>query len=164
MLAILILNSVMFCLMNHPLSLGMIMLIQTILISIITGKLVYNFWYSYIIFMIMIGGLLVLFMYMTSIASNEKFKFSSKIMNLAAIITPLLCLSFSLLDPLNISLKFKLNEMNQIKSMNQFMSLSKYLNYPHFMIYLMMVIYLLVTLIAIVKIMSQSKSMLRQKF
>nr|APX39911.1 NADH dehydrogenase subunit 6 [Stylosomus rugithorax] len=157
-------NSIMFCLMNHPLSLGMVMFIQAILVSVLTGKLCANFWYSYIIFIIMIGGLLVLFMYMTSVASNEKFKFSKKIIGLIIWCTPPLFLTLILEEPLVLDLKFKMNEMAPAESINQFISLSKYINPPHMMIYMMMIIYLLITLIAIVKIMSQSKGSLRQKF
>ena len=38
-----------------------------------------RFWYSYILFIIIIGGILVLFMYITRLASNEIFSPSNKI-------------------------------------------------------------------------------------
>ena len=38
-----------------------------------------DFWYSYILFIIIIGGILVLFMYITRLASNEIISPSNKI-------------------------------------------------------------------------------------
>lgn len=52
------------------------------MVAIITGLYNYNYWYSYIIFLIIVGGMLVLFIYITRIASNEKFKYSNKIISL----------------------------------------------------------------------------------
>nr|ALI86981.1 NADH dehydrogenase subunit 6 [Cryptolestes turcicus] len=53
--------SLMFMFLNHPLSMGLMLLLQTICISILSGIMMINFWYSYMIFLIMIGGMLVLF-------------------------------------------------------------------------------------------------------
>jgi len=55
---------------------GLILLIQTINISLITGISTYSFWFSYILFLIFLGGILVLFIYVSSLASNEPFSFS----------------------------------------------------------------------------------------
>nr|APX40067.1 NADH dehydrogenase subunit 6 [Neocrepidodera brevicollis] len=154
--------AMMMLMMKHPLSCGLILLVQTILTSMITGMLHYNFWYSYIFFLIMVGGMLILFLYMTSIASNEKFKFTNKlmIMNLALIII------FTLIFFMD---KFYFSTLNQIfdmkmELMNNNVSMKKYFNLPHNLIMLMMIIYLFLTLIAIVKITKFSYGSLRQKF
>nr|YP_010158040.1 NADH dehydrogenase subunit 6 [Physosmaragdina nigrifrons]QRG29987.1 NADH dehydrogenase subunit 6 [Physosmaragdina nigrifrons] len=159
----LIMFSIMFCLMKHPLTLGFTLLIQTILIALISGIMNMNFWFSYIVFLIMIGGMLVLFIYMTSIASNEKFKFSYKI---AFILSGFLLAAMLLItDPL---IPYSLMEIMELKPFNYNKNLdffmNKYINFPHSMIYLLMVIYLLITLIAIVKITETMKSALRQNF
>nr|QNG56298.1 NADH dehydrogenase subunit 6 [Palaestes freyreissi] len=152
--------SFMFLFMNHPLSFGSILFFQTILISLITGLMSLNFWYSYILFLIMVGGMLVLFMYMTSIASNEKFKFSLKLM--------LLFMFFLVNMPFIFfykNIKF-LNEncMNQnFKSLFS-LSMNKYMYSPSMIIYIMIIIYLFITLIAIVKIINIKYGPLRQKF
>lgn len=49
------------------------------LISLITGIIINRFWFSYILFLVFLGGILVLFIYVTSLASNEIFKFSIKL-------------------------------------------------------------------------------------
>nr|QNG56324.1 NADH dehydrogenase subunit 6 [Palaestes scutellaris] len=152
--------SFLFLFLNHPLSFGSILFFQTILISLITGLMSLNFWYSYILFLIMIGGMLVLFMYMTSIASNEKFKFSLKLSFLFILFFINLPLIFY-----NKNIKFfNENCLNQnFKSMFSF-SMNKYMYSPSMMIYMMIIIYLFITLIAIVKIINIKYGPLRQKF
>nr|YP_009971718.1 NADH dehydrogenase subunit 6 [Thesaurus albertalleni]QNG56428.1 NADH dehydrogenase subunit 6 [Thesaurus albertalleni] len=153
--------SLMFLFMNHPLSFGLILLIQTILTMFITGMMSLNFWYSYILFLIMIGGMLVLFMYMTSIASNEKFKFSLNLTYL--FLMSFLILPLTLLMNNNIKY-FNENFISQNKSSMYQLSMNKYMYMPSMMIYLMIIIYLFITLIAIVKITNISYGPLRQKF
>nr|ASM41793.1 NADH dehydrogenase subunit 6 [Leptura arcuata]QVM79137.1 NADH dehydrogenase subunit 6 [Leptura annularis] len=158
---ILIMTS-MFLFMSHPLTSGFILLIQTILISIFTGMLTYNFWFSYILFLIMIGGMLILFIYMTSIASNEKFNFSYK----------LLILFFSMLMFYLIYLyidsyffNMLLNTYDLIKFNNYSnykFSMMKLSNWPNNLIIILMIIYLLITLIAVVKITKIQHGPLRQ--
>nr|YP_010464324.1 NADH dehydrogenase subunit 6 [Heterotarsus carinula]UUL71701.1 NADH dehydrogenase subunit 6 [Heterotarsus carinula] len=149
--------SILFITMNHPLSAGLILLLQTVIISMITGNLNYNFWFSYILFLIMIGGMLILFMYMTSIASNEKFKMSN--MNLMLIlITPVITL---MLQKMEINIKnnesMKFDEMISINT-----SFSKYINMPLSLTLIFMMIYLLLALIATVKITSFKQGSIRQ--
>nr|APX40080.1 NADH dehydrogenase subunit 6 [Orestia punctipennis] len=154
--------SFIMILMKHPLTCGMILMFQTILIALITGMMNYNFWYSYILFLIMIGGLLILFLYMTSIASNEKFKFNNKLF-LLTLMSLLLMISLFLLD------HFYFNYLNQISDtkinmMTNSISMNKYLNFPNNFMMIMMIIYLFLTLIAIVKITNFSYGSMRQKF
>nr|YP_010121900.1 NADH dehydrogenase subunit 6 [Necrodes littoralis]QRF92667.1 NADH dehydrogenase subunit 6 [Necrodes littoralis] len=150
-----------FIFMSHPLSMGLILLSQTILIALISGIISMNFWFSYILFLIMIGGMLVLFIYMTSVASNEKFKFSIliTIMNLSIMI---LFLPLNFID----NMLIYANNLNMENIMNEeiFLSLSKFFNYPSSIILMMMIIYLFITLIAVVKITNISYGPLRQKF
>nr|QWB85893.1 NADH dehydrogenase subunit 6 [Sachalinobia koltzei] len=161
--SLLFLFSFMFLFLSHPLSFGLILLMQTILISLITGYMNYNFWFSYILFLIMIGGMLILFIYMTSIASNEKFKFSFKLFLLFNLIF------FSILMLIFIdSFFFNLNLnsydlMNQNDSFFNYFSLMKYFNKPNMMLTYLMINYLLITLIAIVKITKIQSGPLRQK-
>nr|AQP30376.1 NADH dehydrogenase subunit 6 [Microcerotermes sp. I TB-2017] len=83
-------TSLMFTQMKHPLAMGLMLLIQTTMVCLISGTMYKSFWFSYILFMIMIGGMLVLFMYMTSLASNEMFSPSNKMMMITLPILPAL--------------------------------------------------------------------------
>nr|APX39565.1 NADH dehydrogenase subunit 6 [Cryptocephalus pusillus] len=157
--------SMLSCCMSHPLTLGLTLFIQTTTIALLTGFMALNFWPSYIIFIIMIGGLLILFIYMTSIASNEKFKFSTKLLSIISTLSLASASLFLMWDKFLMSSKISMIETFSFQeNINPQFFLNKFINYPYNLIYLMMVIYLLITLIAIVKITSKSKSTLRKKF
>nr|YP_009995920.1 NADH dehydrogenase subunit 6 [Spondylis buprestoides]QNQ64871.1 NADH dehydrogenase subunit 6 [Spondylis buprestoides] len=164
MMTMLIMMSLSFMLLNHPLSFGLNILMQTILICLITGLMNYNFWFSYILFLIMIGGMLILFIYMTSIASNEKFKFSLNLM-IITIFSLILMMMMIFIDYYFMNLNLLTYDMinqNYMK-INNF-SMSKYMNHPMNLIFMMIIIYLLITLIMVVKITNLKYGPLRQKF
>jgi hypothetical protein len=81
-----------FTQIKHPLAIGLMLLIQTTIVCIIRGTKYKRFWFSYILFIIIIGGMLVLFIYITRLASNEVFSPSNKIL-----ITTLILCQFNLL-------------------------------------------------------------------
>nr|QEL51260.1 NADH dehydrogenase subunit 6 [Philonthus decorus] len=154
--------SSIFIFMAHPLSMGLVLLSQTILIALITGTMGINFWFSYILFLIMIGGMLVLFIYMTSVASNEKFSFSMPLFILFMFTLFISIVFYLILDNsvfylLSFSKPF---DDNYLFTMN----LNKFFNYPSNVILFMMIIYLFITLIAVVKITDIKFGPLRQKF
>nr|QVM79202.1 NADH dehydrogenase subunit 6 [Tsivoka simplicicollis] len=156
--------STLFLFLNHPLSFGLTLLIQTFIVSMITGLMNFNFWFSYILFLVMVGGMLILFIYMTSIASNEKFKFSSMIFLMVLSLLSLTLMSFFLdsLLPSNLLTSMDLTNQN-ILFTNQF-SLTKFLNWPMNFLLATIIIYLLITLIMVVKITKIQYGPLRQKF
>nr|ARH53698.1 NADH dehydrogenase subunit 6 [Adrastus rachifer] len=155
--------SISFIFITHPLSMGFTLLIQAVLISMITGMMSNNFWFSYILFMIMIGGMLVLFIYMTSVASNEKFLYSTKLMTIM-VLTTLVILMMKLTDPFSSYLMSKNIDTSMSETVPSFsLSLSKYINLPSNWIMVSMIIYLLIALIAVVKITNITYGPLRQK-
>nr|YP_009469675.1 NADH dehydrogenase subunit 6 [Dermestes maculatus]AVE15406.1 NADH dehydrogenase subunit 6 [Dermestes maculatus] len=147
---------------KHPMSMGGVLLFQTVLMTMNSGFFHQSFWYSYIIFLVMIGGMLILFVYMTSVASNEKFKFSLK----SVMIIPLsILLVFFFKETFSYSFFWNKSEMMDLLNQNnQMISMSKFFNEPFMMIMIMMMIYLLITLIAVVKITNINYGALRQKF
>nr|ARH53854.1 NADH dehydrogenase subunit 6 [Elodes minuta] len=167
MINCLILNMI-FISLNHPLSMGLILLIQTLSITILSSFMCYSFWMSYIIFLIMVGGMLILFIYMTSIVSNEKFKFSMKYSSFMMLIS-FLMISFLVLDKTFIYQSIKTVEMIKIDNINSLMPenklmLNKIYNYPNNFITILLINYLLMTLIIVVKITDINSGPLRQKF
>nr|YP_009763125.1 NADH dehydrogenase subunit 6 [Cryptalaus larvatus]QIR63637.1 NADH dehydrogenase subunit 6 [Cryptalaus larvatus] len=156
--------SVTFMFMNHPLSMGLILLIQTTLIAMITGLMSHNFWFSYILFMIMIGGMLVLFIYMTSVASNEKFMFSNKISILLFVTITTTTLIMLISDQFILyQNSVNMDLMNSSTNVTYYLSMSKYLNFPLNSWMISLIIYLLLALIAVVKITNITYGPLRQK-
>jgi len=63
-----------FPLLSHPLAMGLNLLLSTFLISVIIGAGGLRFWVSYTLMLILSGGLLVLFVYVSLLASNESFQ------------------------------------------------------------------------------------------
>nr|ALO77358.1 NADH deshydrogenase subunit 6 [Anthaxia sp. ANT01] len=157
--------SFLLILLKHPLTMGFTLLIQSLLIAISTGMLNFNFWYSYILFIIMVGGMLVLFIYMTSIASNEMFSYSNKIALLIFSLQSIMMMIYMTMDKFWIYSNTMNSDMFKTDLLLMWtMSLSKYFNYPMNMIIIFLMIYLLITMIAIVKITNLSYGPLRQKF
>nr|AML26021.1 NADH dehydrogenase subunit 6 [Staphylinidae sp. BMNH 1274245] len=154
--------SMLFMFLNHPMTMGLTLLIQTICISLMSGMINLNFWFSYMLFLIMVGGLLVLFMYMTSIASNELFKFSVNHMFFLIFMIILSSILFIALDHYLLDLNFQYKENMLYKNNMKFFV--KFFNYPSIIIILMMMIYLFITLIATVKITKIDYGPMRQKY
>nr|YP_010363600.1 NADH dehydrogenase subunit 6 [Priotyrannus closteroides]UNZ12714.1 NADH dehydrogenase subunit 6 [Priotyrannus closteroides] len=161
---LLITLSIMFPFFSHPLSFGLILLLQTTLISIITGIMNFNFWFSYILFLIMVGGMLILFIYMTSIASNEKFKFSSKLFITTTALISILLVS-TIADKFLLNTNMITNDIiNQNINSENTLSMTKYMNQPSSSNLIMIMIYLLITLIMVTKITNIQYGPLRQMF
>nr|AND96325.1 NADH deshydrogenase subunit 6 [Onitis falcatus] len=159
MMILLLTISIMTLMLKHPLSLGSMLLTQTIITSLTIGTLSYNYWYSYILFLIMIGGMLILFIYMTSVASNEIFMPSIKIFYFFMSMFLISLILYYFIDNFFWTLNNSFN--GEINSNQFYWSLNKYFNYPNNMIMYMLILYLLITLLTIVKITDFKKGALR---
>nr|YP_010010503.1 NADH dehydrogenase subunit 6 [Sycanus croceovittatus]QOH97851.1 NADH dehydrogenase subunit 6 [Sycanus croceovittatus] len=154
-----IIISVSFLFMKHPLSMGFMLIIQTVMVSLITGLLINNFWFSYILLITMLSGALVLFIYMASVASNEKFHTSIKMIGL--IFTSMIfTMIWTLISEKELS--WTLVE-NSSLSNNQILSLMKLFNLHNTMITIMIISYLFITMIVISYIVNVFEGPLRTK-
>nr|AIY61669.1 NADH dehydrogenase subunit 6 [Glyptotermes sp. A TB-2014] len=154
------LSSLTFTQMKHPLAMGMMLLVQTMMTCLISGMMYQSFWFQYILFMVFVGGILVLFIYVTSLASNEMFSFSTKMMiAMTMFMLPSAILMNKTWTPLNSSdvTNHELMMMNKITTMT-----SKFYNQPSGTMTILMALYLFLTLIVVVKITNISKGPLRQ--
>nr|UJG45303.1 NADH dehydrogenase subunit 6 [Cerodontha fulvipes] len=143
--------------MTHPLSMGLMLLMHTIMMSMMTGIMAKSFWYSYILFLIFLGGMLVLFIYVASLASNEMFSMSIKTLMISLFMTFMSILFILMLDNSMFNLMFQNSDMEIMNLMNyseqqNYLSLMKLYNLPTNYINIMMMNYLLITMIASVKI------------
>nr|QXT44268.1 NADH dehydrogenase subunit 6 [Apicotermes occultus] len=150
-------TSLMFTQMKHPLAMGMMLLLQTTMVCLISGTMYKSFWFSYILFMIMIGGMLVLFMYMTSLASNEMFSPSNKMMTVTLMLLPILTYMMPAvtnnkeMSPHDTMMENEVTTTTTVMY-NQMMGTMTTL----------LVLYMLMTLIVVVNIINVSKGPLRQ--
>nr|YP_011010573.1 NADH dehydrogenase subunit 6 [Halobates mariannarum]WPW47214.1 NADH dehydrogenase subunit 6 [Halobates mariannarum] len=143
--------------LNHPLSMGFNLILITFLSSLAMSIWMKYTWYSYILVLVMLGGMLVLFMYMASIASNEIMKFSFK-----ALIMIMITMIISM-----ILLKEEMLSYNStiIQTMDgqQNMSMMKLFNTKSSIITIMMALYLLMTMIYVIFITNTFEGPMRKK-
>nr|UEP16616.1 NADH dehydrogenase subunit 6 [Botanophila rubrifrons] len=168
LMTIMLMINLIFMNMKHPLAMGFILLMQTTMICIISSLMTNSFWYSYILFLIFIGGMLVLFIYVTSLASNEMFSFSMKLMIISFIFFITLMIILMFFDKKFLIMYSNL-EINSIINMNSYLmensiSVNKLYNYPNNMMTILLINYLLITLIVIIKITKLYKGPLRPLF
>nr|AAS18915.1 NADH dehydrogenase subunit 6 [Achelia bituberculata] len=73
---LIIFMSFIFGMIKSPLMLVILILMQTIMLSLMIFYTHMSFWMSYILILIFLGGMLVIFIYIASLSSNEKFNVS----------------------------------------------------------------------------------------
>nr|AVJ52588.1 NADH dehydrogenase subunit 6 [Orsilochides guttata] len=148
--------AVTFLWLKHPLSMGFILILQTIIIAMVAGMMMSNFFFSYIIMIIMLSGALVLFIYMSSVASNEKFK------------TPVtMMITFNFMFLLSMAIINKIMELNEYPLNSNFspstMTLAKLFNNMSSYLTISVIFYLLLTMIIVSFIASSKEGPLRMK-
>nr|QOL00852.1 NADH dehydrogenase subunit 6 [Phyllomimus sinicus] len=162
--------TLMFNYFKHPLSLTIIIICQTLIMSMCLSLLTKTFWMSYILFLVFLGGMLVLFLYITSLAPNEKFSAPKLPLIIMIIISLYMCMliSLSFMDPMYSNMLNSNTDMNQfsnsttvLSSTNQISMLMKLYNTPSSILTIMLIMYLLLTLIIIVKITNMPMGPLR---
>nr|WNH42607.1 NADH dehydrogenase subunit 6 [Neoperla aethiopica] len=162
-----IISASIFTQITHPLAMGLVLLIQTLIICLTTGLLAQSFWFSYILFLVFLGGLLVLFIYVTTLASNEMFSLAPSAFSMLVLFGLMAGLIYMYLDPLTLPLNLKstdsYNSFLTLSSEESSMTLMKLYNNPTNLITLMLALYLFLTLIAVVQITKIFHGPLRQK-
>nr|YP_010327152.1 NADH dehydrogenase subunit 6 [Syntypistis chambae]UNP54478.1 NADH dehydrogenase subunit 6 [Syntypistis chambae] len=165
------LNSINMFFLNNPLSMGLLILIQTLMTCMLSGMMIKTYWFSYILFLTFLGGLLVLFIYVSSIASNELF-----IMNLNSKIYLLMSIFITIIMMIIYNKNLLWWNMNHNYDMNKFfnkfllynmenkINLNKLYNNYNLMMMMLLVIYLFITLVVVVKITNISFGPIRASF
>nr|YP_009743846.1 NADH dehydrogenase subunit 6 [Amplypterus panopus]QIE12602.1 NADH dehydrogenase subunit 6 [Amplypterus panopus] len=156
--SIMIMLSMMMYFLNHPLSMGLMILIQTLMTCLLSGMFIKTYWFSYILFLTFMGGLLVLFIYVSSIASNEMFHMTNNFKKIFLVFS-LMLIIIQILFSKNLNW-MNLNNNSEMNNFINFMffnnenkiNLNKLYNNYSSMLTMLLIIYLFITLIAIVKI------------
>nr|YP_009741707.1 NADH dehydrogenase subunit 6 [Thaumatosmylus hainanus]QID76386.1 NADH dehydrogenase subunit 6 [Thaumatosmylus hainanus] len=171
-LLILTLNSILsisFLIMKHPLSMGLMLLIQTMTVSLLCGFISNSYWFAYILFLVMIGGMLVLFIYMTSLASNELFNFSMNNFFIFLFLWINLLIIIYFIDNnsifmINQDMNYLNNNMNITMNFENQFFLNKLYNNPTMNLTIMLINYLLLCLIIVINITKKNFGPLRSNF
>lgn len=137
--------TILFISTKHPLSIGSILLIQTILSSIICRLNLNSYLFSYILYLIFVGGILILFIYIARVASNEKFYLSNVLFIIYLIIFIFFVLYKYFLHLESNSYYIIINSFDQ----NSNYLINKLYIMPSSMLTLIIVFYLLFTIIVV---------------
>nr|WRV01096.1 NADH dehydrogenase subunit 6 [Stygiocaris lancifera] len=146
--------SIVFTKITHPLVMGAILLIQTTIIALMLTFMLKTTWFSYILFLIFLGAMLVLFIYVASLAPNESLSLSYTLVILFMLMI-IMGVMISALDPFLLSHSI-FNENSDVDtpsaSLVTNMSLYPMYNKPTMKLTLFLILYLLLTLVVVVKI------------
>nr|UIG88106.1 NADH dehydrogenase subunit 6 [Halobates proavus] len=154
---LMIMMATIMMMLKHPLSMGFNLILITFISSIMMSIWMKYTWYSYILVLVMLGGMLVLFMYMASIASNEIMKFSFKIL-IMMIMTMIITLTLLKEEMLSYN-----SIIIQTLDGQQNMSMMKLFNTKSSIITIMMALYLLMTMIYVIFITNTFEGPMRKK-
>nr|YP_010321829.1 NADH dehydrogenase subunit 6 [Stenochironomus zhengi]UKO33056.1 NADH dehydrogenase subunit 6 [Stenochironomus zhengi] len=167
----LLFSSTIFFFLNHPLSMNTNLMLQTFLIMGFSGLMIKSFWFSYTLFLIFLGGMLILFLYMTAIASKEKFSLKLNVNFFWIFFLLFIFLIIFMLIFFNPY--FLMNKIFNMETMkfknfnflidNNFFMLNKIFNFPMNFLSIFLMIYLLLTLVVTMKISNISNGPMRTK-
>nr|YP_009379689.1 NADH dehydrogenase subunit 6 [Gammarus fossarum]ARQ82008.1 NADH dehydrogenase subunit 6 [Gammarus fossarum] len=151
--------STLFMTLNTPLIMAAVITIQALLVSFSTYNIALTSWFSFILFLVFISAMMIIFVYVSSLASNEFF--NSYVLTTghhAMIMTMLfmLLLASPATVYANMFSVFSLTDMNLGPTSTYKMFTSYTLN-----ISIILINYLLISLIAVAKISSCLKGPLR---
>lgn len=135
-----------FVIFHHPLIMVLILIVQTIRFFMVNFFFKPSIWFSYILFLILVGGLLIIFIYLSALIPNEIFFSSPQFLYLALIF----------LSPIFYSKK----------TTQSYSPLDSPLNFRALMLeknILWLLIYLLVTLVVSILLLNNLKTPLKQK-
>nr|YP_009917429.1 NADH dehydrogenase subunit 6 [Nabis ferus]QLF99796.1 NADH dehydrogenase subunit 6 [Nabis ferus] len=160
---LLLMMMIIFPFMKHPLSMGLILILQTLITTLISGIMYNNsFMLSYILLITMLSGALVLFIYMASVASNEKFKTSSTML-MFIIMWMLITLTLTMVNDEVLMNMVSKDNMNYYTMYDQAISMSNLFNTQSMFLTIMMVLYLLYTMISVTYIVNVFEGPMRKK-
>nr|WAP91524.1 NADH dehydrogenase subunit 6 [Opisthoteuthis sp.] len=135
--------------MIQPLSLGFMLMVISIISSVIISFITYP-WYGYMLFLVYVGGMLVMFMYVISLIPNTLFiSATGSLFFFFFFSCVLLMINFSLYDYMNLNMmEFIYMNMNTVSMGNSGLIMMGY----NFYCYIMLGVLLLFVLISVVKI------------
>nr|YP_009509808.1 NADH dehydrogenase subunit 6 [Cominella adspersa]AXF46424.1 NADH dehydrogenase subunit 6 [Cominella adspersa] len=147
----------MLPLMSQPLSLGLVIMVSTLLMCFISA-ITLSSWYGYILFLIYVGGLLVMFAYVAALSPNVLFGKGTPVLFFSFLIFPLILIfyAYPLIDLPSIGYLYTFTELKFLKMYGIEMVS------PHMISILIgLAVILLVNLIVVVKICYYQHASLR---
>jgi len=139
---------------THPISLVSVILTQTTIICGLRVIISSSSWFALIIFLIFVGGVIVLFIYIASLASNENFILNSKSFILTFLLSLVILFAYRMFNNPTPLFYLDLNFSTFI------MKIYNPVTYP---LVIITIAYLLLTLIITVEIIKHYQAPLRSE-
>lgn len=117
----------------------------------IIGKIYYSFWFSYIIFLVFIGGLFILFIYIITLNFNNKIYIFINYKWLIFFILLIFLIIFIIKDLIFFN-NYENNNLINFKNKEYNLNLIKLYNVPNNLINILLINYLLLLIIIVVKV------------
>nr|YP_010286770.1 NADH dehydrogenase subunit 6 [Halticus minutus]UKT60751.1 NADH dehydrogenase subunit 6 [Halticus minutus] len=156
--------NMLFMMSNHPMSMGLMILIQTTIISLMSSIIMKSSWLSFMLMITMISGLMVLFMYMSSSTPNKKFLITSKsILTTMYIILLMILLFLYLENKMIINDNYFMMEMMDFKTLST-QSLMKIYTSKNSILTIIIVSYLFFTMIISTLLVNIEEGPMQMKF
>nr|YP_009254145.1 NADH dehydrogenase subunit 6 [Loliolus japonica]ANC62831.1 NADH dehydrogenase subunit 6 [Loliolus japonica] len=133
----------------QPLSLGLMLMLMVSCVSGLTSMIIFS-WYGYLLFLVYVGGMLVMFMYVISLIPNLIFLSNKVFVYFFLIFFGFLMMNFFVMKEL-ISVEVKSLFFFDYSSMSMGGS-SVIMLYDNFFCYILLALILLFVLISVVKI------------
>nr|ALN11738.1 NADH dehydrogenase subunit 6 [Linepithema humile] len=153
---------------SHPIMNMILIIIYSILMTLNMSIWKMNFMYSIMLFLIMISGLLIIFLYFSSLISNEQMTFilNNNKLFLLTIMLNIMFLIFNIINKKFIILTqyIKQGETNLLNKINEkmFNNILNLYTYPYNNLTIMCMMFLLISLFTIIKISSMKSKSLRK--
>nr|YP_009905735.1 NADH dehydrogenase subunit 6 [Nylanderia flavipes]QGW36359.1 NADH dehydrogenase subunit 6 [Nylanderia flavipes] len=149
----------------HPVTIMMIMLTYSCFICLNMSTWKSNYIYSIMLFLIMISGLLIIFLYFSSLIANEQINFKFNNFLLYSFILNFLILLIYLINSIHfISINQNFSEVSSTNFLNKkiFQNMLNLYEYPMNNLTIITMFYLLLSMFVIIKICSKKSLSLRK--
>lgn len=136
---------------NNPIMIVIIIILQTVTVCLILWLKISSSWFSYILFLIFMGGLIVLFIYICRLASNEIFSIKIRLIEILTIfIITIVIVYYNKRIIYESNINYSIYIFNILTKMNIFPVI-------------LTIFYLLFTLVVVVKISNKKIGPIRAK-
>nr|UJG45238.1 NADH dehydrogenase subunit 6 [Lepidostoma hirtum] len=153
--------------LTHPFIITISMIFLTFMMSMIIGMMNFSFWLTYLMFLIFISGLLILFIYISSLTPNKIFYFNKiKMIMFFTLILMIFTLLKININFLNLEMQnfYTLNNFFFYKNLENSLFFTNLFNNNELYLTLIMMFFLLFTLIVTIKISNFLSGPMRIKF
>nr|YP_010872872.1 NADH dehydrogenase subunit 6 [Pheidole smythiesii]WGV34066.1 NADH dehydrogenase subunit 6 [Pheidole smythiesii] len=160
-----IILSILYMLMTnymHPIFILILIVIYSKIICFLMSTWSLNFIYSIMLFLIMISGMMIMFLYFTSLISNNQTKFIINIPLMSSFFINIIIIFFMMKYFNYPNYEYNESLMSFLLNTNLFNNIIHIYSYPYSNITMISILYLLLTLFTIIKICSVKSTTLRK--